>query len=431
MPSDDEASHWKSAVDPRSGRTYYYHDITRETQWRKPTELASETERRAMEEKEKKQKDFFSAMEANILKSMSQGVVPGTPAATIVPRKKSTIKKGPPITGSKDEDEEDDRPDLIRTISAMDETVLRDIIRRQPSYRNMGSKQTSLNVIDFDTPGDEEDDGGFGSLSKIRGHLSTLQESNREFEMSTATMNFMFDSPKRDSSGGGSTTMDESTISGFGLTNDEDAALRNLASITKEMIEAEEEEDLTSPNGFIGGGGLKQRRGQGTPAFKSNKDSKLSRDLPRELDFSDDESDNSSANDQKNDGFMSNKNAATPFAKGKGSSDARALPRELDFSDSDEESEGSLPTPMVKKKESVVNFAESARPKQTERQKKLAETFEVRAPTRRNTCGTLYVGTTMSDPDKDATIKVRFLGSQYRTCVMWIQFGIQRVIHCF
>ena len=30
---------------------------------------------------------------------------------------------------------------------------------------------------------------------------------------------------------------------------------------------------------------------------------------------------------------------------------------------------------------------------------------------RRNTCGTLYVGTTMSAPDKDATIKVRFAAS--------------------
>jgi hypothetical protein len=402
----DDGSHWKAAVDPRSGRTYYYHEITRETQWRKPTELASDSERRAMEDKERKQKEFFAAMEANILKSMSQGVVPGTPtvqAATIT-RKKSAVNNGPPVTGSNNvEGERDGRPDLVRTISAMDETVLRDIIRRQPSYRNIGTKQTSLLLLDLDGPaGAEEDDGGFGSLSKLSGQLSTLQESNREFEMSTATMSFMFDSPKH-----GGATMNESEVSGFGLTNEENDALQRLASITQEMIEAEEEEELSSPNGFKGGGGLKPR-GQSTPApagIKSNKDSKLSRDLPRELDFSDDESD--SSRDVTGDAFLKDdtKNTATPFAKGKEASGGRALPRELDFSDTEESEEDSEPTPLVKKRESVVNFAPS--PEKPEREKKVLDTFEVRAPTRRNTCGTLYVGTTMSDPDKDATIKVR------------------------
>lgn len=68
---------WKEAVDPKSGRTYYYDAATRETQWRKPLELASVEERRAIQAKERKQKDFFSEMEANILRCMQSGKIPG------------------------------------------------------------------------------------------------------------------------------------------------------------------------------------------------------------------------------------------------------------------------------------------------------------------------------------------------------------------
>jgi hypothetical protein len=64
-------SHWKSAADLRTGRTYFYHEVTRETQWQKPTELASDSEQRVMEDKEQKQNNCFKAMEANILKSLS------------------------------------------------------------------------------------------------------------------------------------------------------------------------------------------------------------------------------------------------------------------------------------------------------------------------------------------------------------------------
>mmetsp|Transcript_32249 Transcript_32249/g.47444 ORF Transcript_32249/g.47444 Transcript_32249/m.47444 type:complete len:656 (+) Transcript_32249:166-2133(+) len=68
---------WRSAVDPKTGRTYYYDIVTRETQWRKPLELASEEEKIKMAEKEKKQRDFFSAMEANILKNIQYGSLHG------------------------------------------------------------------------------------------------------------------------------------------------------------------------------------------------------------------------------------------------------------------------------------------------------------------------------------------------------------------
>ena len=55
-------------------------------------ELASNDEKQAMEDKERKQKDFFAAMEANILASMSQGVVPGTPKQPLVINQKGLVR---------------------------------------------------------------------------------------------------------------------------------------------------------------------------------------------------------------------------------------------------------------------------------------------------------------------------------------------------
>ena len=128
------ATHWKSAEDPRTGRTYYYHEITRETQWRKPTELASDEEKRAMEEKERKQKDFFASMEANILNSLSQGQVPGTYNPKEFERRKSSRKVA-------------ERPELVRTISTMDALVLKDLIQRQPSFRNISRNHLIDNIF--------------------------------------------------------------------------------------------------------------------------------------------------------------------------------------------------------------------------------------------------------------------------------------------
>ena len=35
--ADDLPMHWKSAVDKGSGRTYYFHEVTKQTQWDRPT----------------------------------------------------------------------------------------------------------------------------------------------------------------------------------------------------------------------------------------------------------------------------------------------------------------------------------------------------------------------------------------------------------
>lgn len=378
-------SHWKSAQDPKTGRTYYYHEITRETQWRKPAELASEAERRAMEEKERKQKDFFAAMEANILNSLSQGQVPGTPNAAAFQRRKSSRR---PV----------DRPELVRTISTMDDVVLKNMIQRQPSFRNIPqnalSKKASLNPNEFETSKrpsgiDAHEFESFVSLmSEQSRRLDPLQESmsrdddslpelfsylpdEGEYSVSECTTG---DSTIRSDAG----RFNESSLTGFGLTWEETQALKKLATITKEMIQAEKEQEE------------EEKKNGSNPNWKA-KDNKAMRDLPREieLDESDDESD-----DEPNP-VPQNKNttAAPSFQKAKDIGG-----RELDFDDSDEEDdETSLdiaPTPMQSK-------AAKAKPP-PKAQETLMQRPEIK---RRNTCGTLYVGTTMSAPDKDATIK--------------------------
>ncbi len=110
---------WRSAIDPKSGRRYYYDVHTRQTQWQKPLELASKSERRAIEEKERKQRDFFSAMEKNILNCMQSGQVPGAQ----VSEQEDTVESLPKPKGSTRRN----RPKLLRTISSMDHELLKEL----------------------------------------------------------------------------------------------------------------------------------------------------------------------------------------------------------------------------------------------------------------------------------------------------------------
>jgi hypothetical protein len=366
-------------------------------------ELASDLERKTMEDKEKKQKDFFSSMEANILNSLSQGVVPGTPkdAAAALKRKKSSR---PPITA-------DERPELVRTISTMDVTMLRDLIRRQPSFRdaNNTTSTRSIQVGDLE-PGRRSSakrDGFGGSFVSIKSDRQQLDPLAEGFGDDSLPQLFSYLSDEdigfdnsfdmgnmSNRSDGGK--LNESSNTGFGLTWEETNALKKLASITKEMIDVESEDDLDlddeSPHAAAN---LKGGAAGATPSWKA-KDSKAMRDLPREIEFDDDSESELEATPQQSRGSA----PASAFQKPKDIGGARALPRELDFDDSeDSEIESDIaPTPMTKQK-SVRISVEKKSPK--------VEPVAVRPEVkRRNTCGTLYVGTTMSAPDKDATIKV-------------------------
>ena len=204
------ATDWKSAVDPKSGRTYYYNAKTRETQWRKPMELASPAERSEMEAKERKQKEFFAAMEANILKSIAQGQVPGTPkpethakgvvAQPTLPAKSLVLEK----------------PRMVRTISGMDDTILKELVKRVPSLRIKAPMNHEATVH---MP--REDSMGMDDLNRIHdeGHLSGLSESAiLDMEMTLRSMDF-----------------EDMTDTDSPSAREENMALQQLAKTAQEM----------------------------------------------------------------------------------------------------------------------------------------------------------------------------------------------------
>jgi len=147
---------WRETVDPKSGRTYYYHVETRQSQWRKPMELASEEEREEARRKEEEQREFFRSMEANILRSIGEGayaspkVVParGDDGKKTIARARDGSGEAPTTAGNQGDDltleaasaaiKNMPRPGkLIRTISTMDEAVLRELVQRVPSHRQV------------------------------------------------------------------------------------------------------------------------------------------------------------------------------------------------------------------------------------------------------------------------------------------------------
>uniref|UniRef100_A0A7S2SV86 WW domain-containing protein n=1 Tax=Rhizochromulina marina TaxID=1034831 RepID=A0A7S2SV86_9STRA len=153
----DGKSKWRSAADPRTGRTYYYHSVTKETTWNKPLELTSPEERQAREEAESKKKEFFRDMELNMRKNLARGLLssdiaarsgggsgeaePGAGAAAdaqgaagrgrlLEPLDLSSIR--PEILLAADQQRPPSFDRMVRTISTIDDLILEEAKRSEP-----------------------------------------------------------------------------------------------------------------------------------------------------------------------------------------------------------------------------------------------------------------------------------------------------------
>lgn len=305
---------WKSAVDAKTGRTYYYDSITRQTQWHKPLELATEEERRAIQEKEKKQKDFFAAMEANILKSMAGGSL--LPA----PSRPSASGGSLSCSGSSSSDEED-REECIAEISSSRGTGTSDLpnAKRKSALLPKGVKPTSKPVRTISSM----DDALLAELAKTGQTSSPFNAITTKVSPQSVTSPFPFEGTRS----GGSPSADSPENENTPLVSHLNASFPPPMKRTSSGINA--------PSG------------SNTPT-KSDEDRAV-------------------------DEFRRTAEAMT----------AMTINDEGERETRGDSAEGTSPKPSLSELKSI--------PKPTFQQ--------------RNTCGTIYVSSTMSDPDKDATIK--------------------------
>ena len=91
---------WHAAIDPNSKREYYYNDLTKKTTWDKPLELMGPEEAQRHIEEKRKQREFFEAMEKNILDRMAGirvGRRPVVDIGTTDSYEDLTSMDGPPV----------------------------------------------------------------------------------------------------------------------------------------------------------------------------------------------------------------------------------------------------------------------------------------------------------------------------------------------
>ena len=172
MPQQKTQRVWKSAIDSKSGRRYYYDVNTRQTQWQKPLELASKSERHSIKEKEQQQKDFFKTMERNILKSMNSGHIPGP----LIVNQEDTIKSLPKPSVSRS------KPLLLRTISSMDHELLQELTNVETETKKAPTA-TSPDIVTTTTFSESlPQPGGRELFKNIPSLASTSTSSSSSFD---------------------------------------------------------------------------------------------------------------------------------------------------------------------------------------------------------------------------------------------------------
>jgi hypothetical protein len=495
FPVNSMNSAWRTATDTNTGRTYYYHVETRETQWRKPMELASETERQEMEEKERRQRDFFAAMEANILRNLSQEQPNSSSVLSIVAENERGETKHPeglaaPIQPSKlsrgafaQRTSSLLRPNLVRTISTMDEAVITDLVKRVPSHRSiLHSDPDEISFLPHDVMAKNESFRLARNSSQMLSIDEVMQESQshgfnleqlnlqdsgvvkrRQSDVSLGPANAVtlakepsfgtilgtlpddHDPNSRQSSFYGSSALDESSFN-FGLSTEETLALQKLAEVSNSMsrlsfgasrdflgeIGEEEDEDESESSEIVMTRGsamvLPERRLSSEACLAPRNRNNLSSFHTARSHFDASQSSMPSLAEM-------NPLASGPYSSSTRFQDSLTASRnererallEGDGSGQQSPTEWNESTatnlewdPTVEEKEAEAS-PNAVRPKITRANsnKKPAELLASRPGigSRRNTCGTLYVGSTMSDPDKDASIKVRgFLATGSLLC---------------